>query len=52
MESPHFTGMFTQLFYLVANKEITDMTQNEFCLIAENFGFVKDLKQIKLNYFN
>ena len=40
--------MFSQLIYYVANKQLTDMTQNKFCLIAEHSGVVKHASN-KLN---
>lgn len=44
MESAHLEDPHTGFFYFVANKQVTDLTQNYFYLMAEHSGFVKHLK--------
>lgn len=51
MESPQdvHPGLFFSGF--VANKQMPNMTQNKFCLIAEHLVFVEEIPQANILFF-
>ena len=51
MESPHLEDIYSLIFYFVSDKQISGITQNNFCLITEHSGFMKHTSN-KLNEIN